>query len=125
MASSRRPSALPRDAAEHVARLPEWLQESAAGAFQAVDESAARQAAREQNDANAEQRRQQAALTAANALRGDWGKEAQAAVTRVLGGVTPLRAEVAQLVLCESIVKEEQKRRRAKKRVQHFGRGAK
>jgi phage/plasmid primase-like uncharacterized protein len=88
-------------------------------------DAAARQAERERAETDRTAARIRLANVAAEALRGDWGKEAHAAVTRVLAGATPLKAEVAQLVLCESIVKEEQKRRRERRQARAQGRGAK
>lgn len=88
-------------------------------------DEAARKADRERAETDRTAARIRLANAAAEALRGDWGKEAQAAVTRTLAGATPLKAEVAQLVLCESIVKEEQKRRRERRQARAQGRGAK
>ncbi len=85
----------------------------------------ARAAAKERSDEQHQRRRAELAETASRALRGSWGKEAKAAVQRVLSGVAPIQAETAALVMCESIVREEQKRRRAKRKVEHFGRGVK
>lgn len=126
MATERKPApALPPDVAARVARMPDWLKDSAAEAFVAVDEVGARNAVKEREETDRTAARVRLANAAAEALRGDWGKETQASVTRVLNGVTPLKAEVAVLVMCEAIVKEEQKRRREKRRVQKHARGAK
>ncbi len=83
----------------------------------------ARQAARERAETDRVARHRGLADVAAQALRGDWGKEAQASVTRVLAGATPLRAPMASLVMCESIVREAKQRKRSTKG--GAGRGAK
>lgn len=84
----------------------------------------ARQAERERAEADRLARHNALADTAGAALRGDWGKEAQAAVVRVLGGVEPRKAHTASLVTCESIVIEAKKRKQEARKKRAAGRAA-
>ena len=126
MADERKRTApLPPDAAAQVARLPPWLQEAAAGAFGAVDEAGARKVVQEARDAEHARRRQVLLDTAQQALDRKWGPDVLAAAERLLGDVPPREAETAILISIEFAVREEQKARRAKRKVEKFGRGAK
>jgi hypothetical protein len=126
MAAARRPPPdLPPDASAQVARLPPWLQDVAAEAFVAVDEAGARNAVKEREEA--ERTRNFMALVdeAHQAIAGSWGKEVKAAAERLLGNADPRKAEVATLVLIQSVVREEKIRRRKARHHQPAGRGAK
>lgn len=81
-----------------------------------AQDDAARQAERERSEADRVARHRELANQAASALRGDFGPECQASVERVLNGATPLRAPMASLAFCESVVKEAKQRKAAKKR---------
>lgn len=81
-----------------------------------TNDEAARKAQRERAEADRTAKHMQLVETAGAALAGRFDKETKLAVERVLAGQTPRKAEVASLVLCESIVREYWKRRRAGKR---------
>lgn len=127
MAAARRPlepKDLPPEAATHVANLPPWLQGVATEAFQAVDETGAQKAVKEREEAERTRRQQQLVELAGDVLAGKWGKETKAAADRVLAGAAPRQAQWASLVLIESMVREEQARRRASRQPPQAGRGA-
>ncbi len=84
----------------------------------------ARQAARERAEADRLARHNALAEAAGAALRGDWGKEAQESVTRVLAGVEPRQAQTASLVMCQSIVIEAKKRKQEARKKRAAARGA-
>lgn len=129
MGDRKPPTSLPPDAAAHVAKLPPWLQEAAADAFQAITPSgspAERQAARERAEAERTERHRVSAELAEEALAGKWGREVRAAAERLLVGRKPREAEEAQLQTIEGLIREEQKRRRreAAEQVAQRGKGA-
>jgi hypothetical protein len=84
---------------------------------------AARQAQKERAETDRLARHNALAEAAGAALRGDWGKEAQDAVKRVLAGVEPRQAQTASLVVCESIVIEAKKRKREARKKRAVARG--
>jgi hypothetical protein len=132
MASAKQPPPpLPPDAQAHVERLPPWLRDVAAGAFAATTQTpaAVAKADRERAETDRLANFQRLVGIAGGALRGDLGKskeaqDCQEAIRRVLAGRAPHEAEVATLVLCESIVREAKERIQKARRPPPAGRGA-
>ncbi len=92
-----------------------------------TQEDAARRAERERAETDRLTRHTQYVDRVMWLLRGGLGRrkeaaEAIAAVTRLLAGIEPRKAETATLIACDSIISEAKKRIRAAKRPE--GRGA-
>jgi hypothetical protein len=92
-------------------------------------DDAARKAERERAETDRLTRHTQLVDQVVFVIRGGLGKgkesqEAMAAIERVLAGVQPRLAQLAPLVLCESIIRETKERIRKNKAPPPAGRGA-